>query len=153
MAKPLTVSSTEKSSSAATDDEVLATLTAYNLAVGKVSRTVRHLLPQHHGYECKEPEPGKFTLAFRCLHIWVATLRIEDSGACNAADAVLSGQQPRAEVPGPLQSWPWVPGGEAAASCGLLWCRLGTMSIPWRCLLEGPTSCVHGPERDVACCM
>ena len=63
------MSSTEKSSSAATDDEVLATLTAYNLAVGKVSRTVRHLLPQHHGYECKEPEPGKFTLAFRCLQI------------------------------------------------------------------------------------
>ena len=57
--------STEKSSSAATDDEVLATLTAYNLAVGKVSRTVRYLLPQHQGYECKEPEPGKFTLAFR----------------------------------------------------------------------------------------
>ena len=65
VAKPHTVVCTEKTSSAATDDEVLATLTAYNLAVGKVSRTVRHLLPQHQGYECKEPEPGKFTLAFR----------------------------------------------------------------------------------------
>ena len=35
------------------------------VAVGKVSRTVRHLLPEYGGYECKGPEPGKFTLASR----------------------------------------------------------------------------------------
>ena len=61
----MTVAATEQSSSPATDDEVLATLTAFNVAVGRVSRTVRYLLPQHQAYECKEPEPGKFTLAFR----------------------------------------------------------------------------------------
>ena len=59
----------EQSCSPATDDELLATLTAFNVAVGKVSRTVRHLLPEYGGYECKEPEPGKFTLAFRCAKV------------------------------------------------------------------------------------
>ena len=33
-----------------------------------VLHAVRHLLPEYGGYECKEPEPGKFTLAFRCAN-------------------------------------------------------------------------------------
>ena len=66
VAKPSIVTAAEQTSSPATDDEVLSILTAFNIAVGKVSRTVRHLLPEHGGYECKEPEPGKFTLAFKC---------------------------------------------------------------------------------------
>ena len=37
---------------------------AYNLALGRYSRLARQLLPASGGYECKEPEPGKFTLAF-----------------------------------------------------------------------------------------
>ena len=28
---------------------------------------VRRLLERFHGYECKEPERGKFTLAFACF--------------------------------------------------------------------------------------
>ena len=39
---------------------------AYHLAIGQYTRRVRTLLPAFDGYECKEPEPGKFTLAFRC---------------------------------------------------------------------------------------
>ena len=42
-------------------------LTAYNVALGKASKLMRQLLRRHHGYECKEPEPGKLTLAFRHL--------------------------------------------------------------------------------------
>jgi hypothetical protein len=40
-------------------------LTAYNVALGKATKLMRHLLRAHRGYECKEPEPGKLTLAFR----------------------------------------------------------------------------------------
>lgn len=47
------------------DDDIVRTLTAFNMGVAKVSRLVRRLLPTFRGYECKEPEPGKFTLAFR----------------------------------------------------------------------------------------
>ncbi len=39
-------------------------LQAYNLALARYTRLVRQLLPPFGGYECKEPEPGKFTLAF-----------------------------------------------------------------------------------------
>ena len=66
VAKPSDVAAAEQSSSPATDDELLAVLTAFNVGVSKASRAVRTLLPDYGGYECKEPEPGKFTLAFRC---------------------------------------------------------------------------------------
>lgn len=39
---------------------------AYNVALGRYVRLVRDTLPLYCGYECKEPEPGKFTLAFPC---------------------------------------------------------------------------------------
>lgn len=48
-----------------TDDDVVRVLTAFNMGVAKCSRLVRRMLPDYGGYECKEPEPGKFTLAFR----------------------------------------------------------------------------------------
>ena len=79
------VAEAEQTSSPATDDEMLAMLTAFNMAVGKVAHTVRRLLPQHGGYECKEPEPGKFTLAFRWA-AWEPAVH-----ACTKAAFVLAG--------------------------------------------------------------
>ncbi len=66
-AKPATVVAAE-SSAAEVEGDVVATIEAYNLALGRYTRTVRATLPHHGGYECKEPEPGKFTLAFPCVH-------------------------------------------------------------------------------------
>ena len=40
-------------------------LTAYNVALGRATKLMRQLLRQCGGYECKEPEAGKLTLAFR----------------------------------------------------------------------------------------
>jgi hypothetical protein len=34
-------------------------------AVGVYAALARKLLHKYNGYECKEPEPGKFTIAFR----------------------------------------------------------------------------------------
>ena len=48
------------------DDTILRVITAFNVGVGKYSKLVRRLLPLYRGYECKEPESGKFTLSFRC---------------------------------------------------------------------------------------
>ena len=48
------------------DTVVLRTITDWNVSVAAVNRTLRSLLPAYDGYECKEPEPGKFTLTFRC---------------------------------------------------------------------------------------
>lgn len=64
-AKPATVVAAE-SSAVEVEGDVVATMEAYNLAMGRYTRTVRATLPEHAGYECKEPEPGKFTLAFPC---------------------------------------------------------------------------------------
>lgn len=64
-AKPATVVAAE-SSAAEVEGDVVATMEAFNLAMGRYTRTVRATLPHHGGYECKEPEPGKFTLAFPC---------------------------------------------------------------------------------------
>ena len=46
------------------EEQVLEAITAYQLAVGLYGALARSLLPAYGGYECKEPEPGKFTLAF-----------------------------------------------------------------------------------------
>lgn len=35
------------------------------VAISKYTTVARKLMVRYHGYECKEPEPGKFTLAFR----------------------------------------------------------------------------------------
>lgn len=47
------------------DDTILRVITAFNVGVGKYTKLVRRLLPKYAGYECKEPESGKFTLSFR----------------------------------------------------------------------------------------
>lgn len=56
----------EQASSPVSDDTILRVITAFNVGVGKYSKLVRRLLPLYRGYECKEPESGKFTLSFRC---------------------------------------------------------------------------------------
>ena len=41
------------------------------IAVGRAVALMRRLLLEHRGYECKEPEAGKLTLAFRCAWVGV----------------------------------------------------------------------------------
>ena len=56
----------ESSNSPVRDEaDIVATIEAYNMGVAMYTAEARALLPAHDGYECKEPEPGKFTLAFR----------------------------------------------------------------------------------------
>ena len=40
-------------------------ITAYNVGLNKAVKLMRSLLPEYDGYECKEPEAGKVTVAFR----------------------------------------------------------------------------------------
>jgi hypothetical protein len=56
----------ESSNSPVRDEaEIVATIEAFNLGVALYTAAARALLAPHDGYECKEPEPGKLTLAFR----------------------------------------------------------------------------------------
>ena len=55
----------EQTARSVSDTVVLHTITDWNVSVAAVNRTLRVLLPAYDGYECKEPEPGKFTLTFR----------------------------------------------------------------------------------------
>ena len=64
--KPAEVVAAESSNSPVRDEaEIVATIEAYNLGVALYTAAARAQLAAHDGYECKEPEPGKFTLAFR----------------------------------------------------------------------------------------
>ncbi|KAK9829405.1 hypothetical protein WJX72_005653 [[Myrmecia] bisecta] len=85
VAKPSEVRDAETSNSPGVSDEaVFNTITAYNVAVATASKVVRRLLAKYDGYECKEPEPGKFTLAFRPLEQavrWSAAVQKELLGA------------------------------------------------------------------------
>lgn len=65
VSRPAEVLAAEQSRGRMSDEDIVRILTAFNVAVGKVSRVVRALLRDYRGYECKEPEPGKFTLAFQ----------------------------------------------------------------------------------------
>ena len=65
MGKPQEVKDAEQASSPVSDDTILKVITAFNVGVGKYTKLVRRLLPAYGGYECKEPESGKFTLSFR----------------------------------------------------------------------------------------
>ncbi|KAG2454070.1 hypothetical protein HYH02_001110 [Chlamydomonas schloesseri] len=67
VAKPTAVSRAEASAGDLGEEQVLEAITAYQLAVGQYGALARSLLPSYGGYECKEPEPGKFTMAFGCL--------------------------------------------------------------------------------------
>ncbi len=63
--KPREVEEAERAAGQNASDLAANTIAEYSLAVALVARTARQLLPAHGGYECKEPEPAKFTLAFR----------------------------------------------------------------------------------------
>ncbi|KAL4419982.1 hypothetical protein ABPG75_007080 [Micractinium tetrahymenae] len=67
VSKPAEVLDAEQVKPAVSDDTIIRVLTAFNMAVSKATKLMRQLLRQHRGYECKEPEPGKMTLAFRHL--------------------------------------------------------------------------------------
>ena len=47
------------------EKQVVEAIEAFSVAVELHSRTVRRVLQDYGGYECKETDPGKFTLAFR----------------------------------------------------------------------------------------
>lgn len=66
VAKPKMVGLAEAANVNSSEEEIRATVTAWHVGVGRASRLVRTLLGPYDGYECKEPEAGKFTLAFRC---------------------------------------------------------------------------------------
>jgi len=55
---------TAESSAQEVDADTVDIIEAYNVALGRYVRLVRDTLPLYSGYECKEPEPGKFTIAF-----------------------------------------------------------------------------------------
>lgn len=64
---------------AGTEAWVVDVLTVYNLAVMELEEEVRDLLLVYGGYECKEPEPGKFTIAFSDLEMavrWACALQL-----------------------------------------------------------------------------
>mmetsp|Transcript_19565 Transcript_19565/g.54401 ORF Transcript_19565/g.54401 Transcript_19565/m.54401 type:complete len:1642 (-) Transcript_19565:436-5361(-) len=55
-------------------------LRAYAQGIRQYENALRSTLKRFNGYECKEPEPGKFTLAFSCLEdavLWGTTLQEE----------------------------------------------------------------------------
>jgi hypothetical protein len=55
---------TAESSAQEVDADMVDIMEAYNVALGCYVRLVRDTLALYGGYECKEPEPGKFTIAF-----------------------------------------------------------------------------------------
>ena len=73
------VTAAEQAAGSVADELVISTITEFNLAVAMISRAVRALLPAYGGYECKEPEAGKFTLAFRC-RFHLGPIRLAGSG-------------------------------------------------------------------------
>ncbi len=69
----------------------------------------RRLLRRYDGYECKEPEPGKFTLAFRCTIKWRETLM------CVCVYTILSHRERFAFATLPLQFCPCAVTAESTA--------------------------------------
>jgi len=60
-------------------DDTVSVLTDFYAGLFLVDALVRRLLPLLEGSECKSPEKGKFTLAFRC--VWVGILAIHGDSA------------------------------------------------------------------------
>ena len=56
-------------------------ITAYNVGLNKAVKLMRQLLPDYDGYECKEPEAGKITVAFRCRPCWGGWVACQGLGA------------------------------------------------------------------------
>lgn len=78
--KPSVVQSAEKTSSGLSDEDIVSIITSYNLAIAQAVKVARHLLKTHNGYECKEPESGKLTIAFHTLSAaitWAAAVQVE----------------------------------------------------------------------------
>ncbi|CAD7695706.1 unnamed protein product, partial [Ostreobium quekettii] len=80
--KPDDVGHAEKSgkTEGVSNDHVRKVLTAYHEGVSMYCDLVRRCLKLYDGYECKEPESGKFTLAFRQLDkaiCWGAHMQVE----------------------------------------------------------------------------
>ncbi|KAH7623655.1 putative Adenylate cyclase [Nannochloris sp. 'desiccata'] len=76
--KPDAVAAAEAAGAGLTDATIIRIITAYNVALARAVRAARLLLRTHDGYECKEPEPGKLTVAFRSLESalrWAAALQ------------------------------------------------------------------------------
>jgi len=76
--KPNAVADAEAAGASLTDDTIIRIITAYNVALARAVRAARVLLRTHGGYECKEPEPGKLTVAFKSLESalrWAAALQ------------------------------------------------------------------------------
>lgn len=65
--KPAVVAAAESAANNLSDDAIIRVVTAYNVALARAVRAARTLLRAHNGYECKEPEPGKLTVAFTSL--------------------------------------------------------------------------------------
>lgn len=78
-AKPALVVAAE-SSAESVEGDIIETMEAYNLALGRYTHLVRSMLPSFDGYECKEPEPGKFTLAFKYAPVLAACDRLLQQG-------------------------------------------------------------------------
>lgn len=60
----------------ACERDTMTVLTDYYAGLFLVDALVRRLLPLWEGYECKSPEKGKFTLAFRCGIVFQKTAAI-----------------------------------------------------------------------------
>ena len=72
--------SSGSASTAAADSHGGRVLRAYAKGITVFEDQLRDALKRFNGYECKEPEPGKFTLAFSCLEdaiMWGTTLQEE----------------------------------------------------------------------------
>ena len=78
MVKPESVITAEAAGAGLTDEAIIRIITAYNVALARAVRAARQLLRTHGGYECKEPDPGKLTVAFKSLDSavrWAAALQ------------------------------------------------------------------------------
>ncbi|KAF6259953.1 hypothetical protein COO60DRAFT_1700595 [Scenedesmus sp. NREL 46B-D3] len=84
VSKPPEVTHAEKGDTAGNadvrDEDITLTIQAFQISVSMYTTTARKLLRKYDGYECKEPEPGKFTLAFKELEdaiTWACHLQEE----------------------------------------------------------------------------
>ncbi len=68
--------STQSTKSITNMDNVVNVLTDYYAGLFLADTLVRRLLPLFDGYECKSPEKGKFTLAWRCVCVGGIGVRV-----------------------------------------------------------------------------
>ena len=97
VSKPKEVADSEQVRASVSDDTIIRVVTAHSAALSKAVRAMRALLPTHGGYECKEPEPGKLSLAFRHA-LQRGRVRLRAARACERGD-VGQREQMRAHPP------------------------------------------------------